>query len=126
MAAAATSAITYGNDRVSWAVSHKPMRLCDGPSYISDTPGDVKGFSSDPGKAQDRKTPRIGSVAGRDFGARYVSSGLRNVNVAAAKAPPKKLASRKIQMLPRLDNPMTVMPTATAGLNAPPEIAPTE
>ena len=74
------------------------------------------------------KKPRVGTVAGRDFGGapRYVSSGLTNLKVAAAKAPPKKLASRKIHILPRLENPMTVMPTATAGLNAPPEIAPTE
>jgi len=42
-----------------------------------------------------------------------------------ATAPPNRLATRKIQMLCAADRPITVIPTATAGLKAPPEMDPT-
>src|ERR671917_2952268 len=43
----------------------------------------------------------------------------------AASAPPRSSDTRKIQMLTQLERPMRLIPTATAGLNAPPEIEPT-
>src|SRR5262245_40247198 len=59
------------------------------------------------------------------FRSGYLSCGLRNRKTSAAAAPPAKLATRKIQMFASADSPMMVMPTATAGLKAPPEIEPT-
>ena len=56
----------------------------------------------------------------------YLSSGFSALNVSAAAAPPRKSATRKIQILAALDIPITVMPSAIAGLKAPPEIAPAE
>src|ERR1700694_4936208 len=52
----------------------------------------------------------------------HLSSGLMARKTNAARAPPAKLATRKIQMLATLESPITVIPTATAGLKAPPEI----
>ena len=56
----------------------------------------------------------------------YLSPGLSALNATAATAPPAKLATKKTQMLATVESPIMVMPTATAGLNAPPETAPTE
>ena len=46
-----------------------------------------------------------------------------NLKTFAAATAAAKLATRKIQMFARDERSMIVMPTATAGLNAPPEIA---
>src|ERR1700756_1046251 len=53
------------------------------------------------------------------------SPGLTNLKVSAARAPPRKSATRKIQMLDQAESPMMEMPRATAGLKAPPEMLPT-
>ena len=48
------------------------------------------------------------------------------LKMLAATAPPTKSATRKIQILGQGDGPIKEVPTATAGLNAPPEMLPTE
>ena len=53
------------------------------------------------------------------------SSRLRLLKASAATTPPAKSPTRWIQTLAPRTRSMTVMPTATAGLNAPPEMAPT-
>ncbi len=54
-----------------------------------------------------------------------MSSGLRALNAIAAPIPPRKLAIRNTHMLEISINPIIIIPTATAGLNAPPDTLPT-
>ena len=61
-----------------------------------------------------------------DTATAYSSPGWMALNASAAQTAAAKLATRKIQMLDSGDSFMIVMPTATAGLNAPPEMPPTE
>ena len=57
--------------------------------------------------------------------ARYLSVGFRNLKVSPARRPPASSATMWIHMSWKLRIFITAAPMATAGLNAPPEIAPT-
>src|SRR4051812_6597398 len=49
----------------------------------------------------------------------------RVLKSSPATAPPRKSAAKKIQIFAGVESFIRVIPTATAGLNAPPEIEPT-
>ena len=70
------------------------------------------------------------SLALNDTPKEFVKQGLLFISVEQSKysgrgGTPRKLATRKIQIFDHDDNPNTLIPTATAGLNAPPEMSPT-
>src|SRR5207249_11576753 len=56
---------------------------------------------------------------------RYSSPGLTILKVKAATAPPARSATMWIQIWEKFTSFITPTPTATAGLKAPPEMAPT-